>query len=473
MLGVLLACAGVVGYALWLASGVLVKEGNWVGVDFHVYYAAAHVLEQGHDIYTAGISPPYVYPPLLAILTLPLAALPVNAATILWKLLQHLFLIAAGAMLVSLVPRGVRTLSAGILLAGWLLVPLQDEILLGESNSLVLLLAVGAIWSTARAFEREAVAENRGAGASLPGFGVSPKSLPLSSGGSPGADSGEEAGAAGQGDTLMALAGMLLALAAGIKVLPLLLVAYFWWRGPRRVAAFATAGFVALQLATLVVTPSTARYWFVEFPSLFGQTFPFLDNQSFNAAISRAFLPTDPSLPNMQILSGDTLRSLLTWLANLSALLALFLVLRSAPLPAAANDRETYRVRLLLETGFVLLTTHLVSGSTWMHHLVDLCVPVCGLLGAWTLRMRNAGRSPAGKTYSAFPIPHSPFVVLVFILLFRRPADWLTFFVGLAESAPVVALAISNSGLWATLLLWIAVATALGRPWKSTYPRET
>ena len=103
----------------------------------------------------------------------------------------------------------------------------------------------------------------------------------------------------------MAVAGMLLALAAGIKVLPLLLVAYFWWRGPRRVAAFATAGFVALQLATLVVTPSTARYWFVEFPSLFGQTFPFLDNQSFNAAISRAFLPTDPSLPDMQILTGD------------------------------------------------------------------------------------------------------------------------------------------------------------------------
>src|SRR5690348_1728351 len=86
VIGVLLACAGVVGYALWLASGVLVKEGNWVGVDFHVYYTAAHVLEQGQDIYTAGISPPYVYPPLLAILTLPLAALPVNAATIIWKL---------------------------------------------------------------------------------------------------------------------------------------------------------------------------------------------------------------------------------------------------------------------------------------------------------------------------------------------------------------------------------------------------
>jgi hypothetical protein len=441
-LGVLLACAGVMGYALWLASGVLVKEGNWVAVDFHVYYTAAHVLAQGHDIYTAGISPLYVYPPLLAILSLPLAALPVNAATITWKLLQHLFLLSAGAMLVSMVPRGARLLAAGALLFGWLLVPVQDEILLGESNALVLLLVVGAIWVTARAVEQE----KRGAGVSLPGLGVPPKSSPITSvGGGP------------SGDTLMAVAGMLLALAAAIKVLPLLLVAYFWWRGPRRVAAFATIGFVALQLASLAVTPSTARYWFVEFPSLFGQSFPFLDNQSFNAAISRAVQPTDPSLPNMQLLQGDLVRSLLTWAANLLALAALFLVLKSSPSPGAAGDKETYQVRLLLETGLVLLTIHLVSGSAWMHHLVDLCVPVCGLLGAWWLRSSSGSRAFGSRATTA------TFAALgvVFVLLFRRPADWLTLFGGLAASSPVAALAISNSGLWAVVVLWVAVAAAL------------
>ena len=167
---------------------------------------------------------------------------------------------------------------------------------------------------------------------------------------------------------------------------------------------------------------------------------------------------------------------MLTWLANLSALLALFLVLRSAPSPGIANDRETYRVRLLLETGFVLLTTHLVSGSTWMHHLVDLCVPVCGLLGAWWLYGLRGGQSePSRSTLLGTRATAASFAVLglVFILLFRRPSYWLTFFGGLAESAPAVALAISNSGLWAMLLLWIAVAVVLVRPWKSTYPRET
>ncbi len=452
ILSLVLACVGVGGYLLWLGSGVLVKEGNWVGVDFHVYYAVGRVLSQGGDPYSAGISPPYVYPPFLGILVLPLSALPVNTATIIWKVLQHLCLLLAGALLVSLLPRGVRPPAVGVLLFGWLLVPLQDEILLGESNSLVLLLVVGTVWLTARAVEREAGTREQGA-----------------EGGAP----------QGQGDTLMAAAGMLLALAAGIKVLPLMLVGYFWWRGPRRVAISATIGFIALQLASLAVTGSTIRYWFVELPSLFGQTFPFLDNQSLNAAISRALLPTDPSLPNMQLLSGDLLRSLLTWLANLLAFSAAFLVIRSLP-PSepATNGKEAYRVRFLLEISLVLLTIHLVSGSTWMHHLVDLCVPVCGLLAAWgsggmrnvEFGMRNVERpelaeqsatgdhSLRGKVHSAFRIPHSAFLVLAFLLLFRRPADWLAFLNGFATISPLTAWVISNSALWAILLVWVAVA---------------
>src|SRR6478609_2200798 len=91
-----LGLVGIVGYVLWLASGVLVRDGNWVAVDFHVYYQAARVLAQGEDIYSAGISPPYVYPPLLAILVLPLSLLPADAATIIWKLSQHVCLLIAG-----------------------------------------------------------------------------------------------------------------------------------------------------------------------------------------------------------------------------------------------------------------------------------------------------------------------------------------------------------------------------------------
>jgi hypothetical protein len=218
-------------------------------------------------------------------------------------------------------------------------------------------------------------------------------------------------------------------------------------------------GFVALQVASLVATPSTLRYWTVEFPALFGQAFPFLDNQSLNAAIARALLPTDPSLPNMQIAAGDSIRSLLTWLANLLALLALFFTLRAVPLPEAAKEKGRFRVTLLLETGLVLLTIHLVSGSTWMHHLIDLAVPVCGVLGAWWL-FSMKGEANTVRTASIFGA-----LGFVLLLLLRGPDDWLSLLGGLAASSPVVALAISNSGLWAVLVLWVMTALSLRGVW--------
>jgi alpha-1,2-mannosyltransferase len=419
-----LALVGLGGYVLWLASGVLVKDGNWVGVDFHVYYAAARVVAQGQDIYAAGISPPYVYPPLLAILTLPLAMLPLTVATITWKVLQHICLLAVGGLLVSLLPRGVRPLAAGAMFFSLLPVPVRDEVLLGESNSLVLLLVVGAVWFVVRGVEAE------------------------------GKEDGRESER--QGDTLMAAAGTLLGLAVSIKVLPVLLVVYLWLRGPRRVALIAVLGFVTLQVASLVVAgTSTLRYWTVEFPSLFGQAFPFLDNQSFNAAISRALLPTDPSLPNMQLGDGEVLRAMLTWAANLAAFGALALVLRSVPRPVEAREREEHRVAVLLEVGLVLLTIHLVSGSTWMHHLVDLSVPVCGLLGAWW---------PGGMRRVGFV---SLFGIIggAAVLLMWRPSDWLALLGGVSGSNALAAFVISNSGLWAVLGVWVATAIGLRRLW--------
>jgi hypothetical protein len=243
LIGLALGAIGVLGYAAWALSGGLVRDGNWVGVDFHVYYQAAQVLRRGEDIYLAGIAPPYVYPPLLAALVVPLAALPVTPATIIWKLLQNVSLLAAGFLLVRLLPGRVRPLAAGALLLGLLTVPVQDEVRVGESNSLVLLLVVGAVWLVAK--HQAARPDEQAQGLEREAF------TPVTVG-----------------------AGALLAMAVGIKVLPVLLLAYFWWRGPRSVAAVATGSFLLLQLLLLALTPATARYWLVEFPSLFGQAFP-------------------------------------------------------------------------------------------------------------------------------------------------------------------------------------------------------
>ncbi len=430
--GTLMAALGIIGYLFWALNGNLVKEGNWVAVDFHTYYQAAQVVRRGSDIYTAGISPLYIYPPLLAIFVVPLSLLTANEATIIWKLSQHLFLLAAGGLLVSLMPVRVRPLAAGILFLGWLTVPVQDEIQVGESNSLVLILIVGAIWLTSRVLQATDKGATIGPPRQLSGLfspGITPPALG---------------------------AGLLLALAASIKVLPLLLIVYFWWRGPRAVAAVATGGFLLIQLILFALTPSTADYWFTQFPALFGQAFPYLDNQSLNALISRAVLPgTDPSTPNMQVLDAEALRPLLTWVANLLALAATIGVVWAAGVRRARFVAAATPTPLLLETGLALLTIHLVSGSTWLHHLVDLGVPILALLYAWWTGIR--ARTPS----KARTVLFGAAIGVVMASLLHRPADWLQAVNLLAPANTLFALLASSTGTWTVIALWLAVAYVL------------
>lgn len=415
--GALMAVVGVAGYLLWLPKG-LVREGNWIGIDFHVYYQAGLVLRRGEDIYGAGISPPYVYPPLLAALVAPLSALPVAAATMLWKLWQHVWLVVAGGLLVSMVPARVRPLAAGALLLMLLTVAVQDEIRVGESNSLVLALVVGALRLIARHRERAQEKDSF---------------TPWAIG-----------------------AGVLLALAVAIKVLPGLLVAYLWWRGPRGTAAVATGVFLALQLLMLALTPSTGRYWLVEFPGLFGQAFPYLDNQSLNALVSRAVLPeTDPGMPPMRLLEAEGMRPLITWVLNALVVAATVLVLLRGRRATTTGDPQEGRVRLLLEAGLVLLATHLVSGSTWLHHYVLLAVPVAGLVGAWGLGLARGTTSTRGTLLLWLGLG------LALVALLRRPSEWVLSADTIAPGNAGLAFLASNMGVWVVVGLLAAVGRVM------------
>jgi hypothetical protein len=432
-----MAAVGVGGYLFWAVDGGLVREGNWIGIDFRVYYQTAQALVRGENIYTTGISPPYVYPPLLAILVVPLTPLNPTAAIILWKLLQHLCLLAAGWLLVRLIPPSIRPLGAGLLLLGLLTLPLREEIQVGESNSIILVLLAGALW--------------------LLGTGSNGLENDTRSGS---ADPNAAFPAPGQ-----IAAGLLLSLAVSIKVLPALVVAYLWWRGPRAVAAVATVGFLLVQIITLAITPSTAYYWLTEFPGLFGQAFPFPDNQSLNAFLSRALLPTDPNLPPMQIAAGEAARPVLTWAVNLLALAGAVLVLWSSHRGRDGQGREAEgkttgetRVRLLLEVGLVLLTTHLISGSTWPHHLIQLSVPFLGFLGAWWLAQERPGSERTGTRITAL-LGLSLGAALAVLL--HSPSEWLFTMNDIFPGNPLVALLASSMGLWVVVLLWALVAWAL------------
>ena len=409
-LGALLGVVGVGSYLAWLPeSGLGTATGGW---DFRAYYAAAHALVAGGNLYElgSGTTPFYLYPPLPAFLFLPLA-LPSDlpTATAIWTVLQHLGLLALGALILALTGGGVPgALRAGLLLFlwGWG-VPLRDEIFLGQVNILVWLLLLGAL-ALARPW-----AEER---------------------------------AAGQGLPRLLAAGLLLGLAISIKVQPIVLLPYFILRGRRRLALAGGLAFVLLQAATIPFTASTLDYWQNLFPDLPGRAQGYIDNQSINGLLARWLLDAPgPAAPDER----------LAWwrLANWGGALLVLLpvgALLAAPSLAAwrrgappASDAPTRRLRMLLEISLLLVSINITSYLTWPHHLLWWVLPALALVGWWTRR----GPVPVGGAAA---------LGLVAVVFSRSPNDWLR--LADPQQAPVAAAVLGGMHLYALALLWLVLA---------------
>lgn len=84
------------------------------GNDFSVYYHAAREIISGHDPYQHSLSEwtPYIYPPLLAELVVPLALLPLPVAAYLWFLVSSCSIAAAAWMSGGLASRNDQPASA-------------------------------------------------------------------------------------------------------------------------------------------------------------------------------------------------------------------------------------------------------------------------------------------------------------------------------------------------------------------------
>ena len=115
------------------------------GTDLRAYLEAAQALRSGHDPY-AGVYP-YLYPPLLAVLLVPLTFLPPSAAAGLWAAASA----AALAASVALVARG----STRILVLGLVFAPFAATQWNLQANGFVLLLLVLARERLDRGFEWE------------------------------------------------------------------------------------------------------------------------------------------------------------------------------------------------------------------------------------------------------------------------------------------------------------------------------
>ncbi|MDO5501063.1 MAG: glycosyltransferase 87 family protein [Propionibacteriaceae bacterium] len=89
-----LACLLPLLATLWVLSGGSLRQWNPHTVDLHVYRQAAIALLEGRDFYHLRDSFPFIYPPIAAVLAIPLTWLPWRTVQVLWTVLNVGILVA-------------------------------------------------------------------------------------------------------------------------------------------------------------------------------------------------------------------------------------------------------------------------------------------------------------------------------------------------------------------------------------------
>ncbi|MFE9202330.1 glycosyltransferase 87 family protein [Micromonospora sp. NPDC007230] len=183
--------------------------------DLHIYYGALTDLRAGRPLYgyVAENGGPFTYPPFAALVLTPITVLPEPALGVLWLLLTVVAVVAiavpVGGVLAperSRRPLAVAAVATALMLSA----PVQSNLRFGQVSIFIVLLAL------------------------LDGMGITPPRW----------------------------RGVLVGLAAAIKLTPLLFVAYFLVSGRYRDAGRAAAAFlVAAGVAAAVLPAESWTYW--------------------------------------------------------------------------------------------------------------------------------------------------------------------------------------------------------------------
>lgn len=125
---------GIAVAVLALLSAIQIARALPLGYDFDAYWSAAKRLAAGAPLYPApdealGQHGQFKYLPLVAVPFLPLAALPLEAATLVWLGIEIAIAAAVGVVLLGALPRDARPWAA----AGYVLfLPLVFEVTIGN-----------------------------------------------------------------------------------------------------------------------------------------------------------------------------------------------------------------------------------------------------------------------------------------------------------------------------------------------------
>ncbi|HZI95022.1 MAG TPA: glycosyltransferase family 87 protein [Patescibacteria group bacterium] len=275
----------------------------------------------------------YIYPPFLAVALAPLTLLPYHEANLLWFGLNTLLLAASIVLLLSLGRQLLGRLDplacAAVIFVCLNFFPTVRAMQCGQAGFVLLFLTAGGLIALVRRRDP--------------------------------------------------LAGLCLALAAAIKLTPLLLIVWLAWAGRRRAAAWGAAlfaGFTACSLA--VVGWSNGLLYVTGFLPVLSRGAATYANQSINGFLNRML--TDQSMAVFGFSDEPGSVWLLTRLFAGLLLGAAFALTRPGWLgrPTADLLGEAERRTQLLASGYALVTLSslLVSPISWEHHYVLALVPL-------------------------------------------------------------------------------------------------
>ncbi|MDQ6884381.1 MAG: DUF2029 domain-containing protein, partial [Candidatus Dormibacteraeota bacterium] len=171
--------------------------------------------------------------------------------------------------------------------------------------------------------------------------------------------------------------GILLALAASLKVTPLFLIPLFARLGRRRLAVFGSAALVAVTAITMLASPGSWQFFTVVLPRI-GLGTANWDNGSIDGLVSR-IVEYAPGL------AGGATQTL----AKGAIVLAVLGILGWTLWSSRGGADDAWSVRL--GVGALVTALLIVSSVTWQHHLVTLLLPLATAM-AWII----ARRAPAG-----------------------------------------------------------------------------
>jgi glycosyl transferase family 87 len=344
-------------YALFSVTQWLTLTPHDLRFDFQNYFGGAMAAARHTNVYadferlwgTHAWTVAYIYPPLFALALAPLTPLGLLWAGRVWLLVVHAALVASLWLILrvnpELTPAGRRL----FLIAAFLFMPVYLTLHFQQVASLWLLLLTATLWAALRDRDR--------------------------------------------------WAGIMLALAASLKVVPIFLIPLFARLGRWAIAAWAAAALCAITGLTVLVSPGSLDFFTVVLPRLSLGNANW-DNGSINGLISRSV-----------VLFPGAFGSQTARVAAAAISASVVIVVGLTLWQAGRAGRDPWQLRLSVAAFIVALL--IVSSVTWQHHLVTLLLPLAVGM-AWIIERRPQRRYAVGLVVGyllcwldrrAFPLP--------------------------------------------------------------------